>query len=506
MRAMNKIVTFEQLKDIRAAHPNKKIVHCHGVFDLFHYGHLLHLQSAKEHGDILVVTVTPDQFVNKGPGRPHYTESKRIQVLAALEIVDHIALNQTPKAIEAILALKPDVYIKGPDYKNKEADRSGGIKEEENAVNSVGGKLAFTNDQVESSSQLINRYMGLWDSKQQEVLETLRTNVGLESAIKEIDALSELKILVVGEPIVDTYVFCRPDSLSSKSPTVSASYLYQEDYTGGSLAIANHLASMGCKVSLLMTHGGEDYFRELLKSNMNPSIDIKDHVLHGIPTPRKTRYMIPFRSQRIFELQNVKADQWIKHNPRLFNWDFQELAREHDIVIMADFGHGLFESDVLRTVKKIETFKALNVQTNSGNFGFNLFTKHESYDYLSIDERECRIALQDRLSPIEELAPKVASYLEDKATSVTLGTEGSMYFDEMGESYRCPTFFKDVVDSTGAGDAYFALTSALVYMQTPQTLIPFLGNCCAGLKTMILGNKHSVSKSDLVRTVTGLLK
>jgi sugar/nucleoside kinase (ribokinase family) len=89
---------------------------------------------------------------------------------------------------------------------------------------------------------------------------------------------------------------------------------------------------------------------------------------------------------------------------------------------------------------------------------------------------------------------------------VTLGTEGSLYFDPVGNSYKCPTFFRDVIDSTGAGDAYFALTSALVYMETPQSLIPFLGNCCAGLKTMILGNKHAVSKTDLVRTVTGLLK
>ena len=60
---------------------NKKIVLCHGVFDVVHSGHLNYLKKAKQFGDILIISVTSDRFVNKGPGRPVFDINQRISFL-----------------------------------------------------------------------------------------------------------------------------------------------------------------------------------------------------------------------------------------------------------------------------------------------------------------------------------------------------------------------------------------------------------------------------------------
>jgi rfaE bifunctional protein nucleotidyltransferase chain/domain len=120
------------------------IVQCHGVFDLLHPGHVSHLAEAKAQGDILVVTVTPDRFVNKGPGRPVFTQEHRALMLAALEVVDFVAITDNPTAVDAITAIRPDVYVKGPDYTDPDDDISGNISVEEAAVVSCGGRIYFT--------------------------------------------------------------------------------------------------------------------------------------------------------------------------------------------------------------------------------------------------------------------------------------------------------------------------------------------------------------------------
>ncbi len=122
----------------------KKVVQCHGVFDLVHPGHIMHFRAARREGDALIVTVTPDRYVNKGPDRPVFHEVLRAEALAAIEAVDFVAINETPTSTEAIKKIRPDVYVKGQDYSDLDKDITGGIHEEIEAVESVGGRVHFT--------------------------------------------------------------------------------------------------------------------------------------------------------------------------------------------------------------------------------------------------------------------------------------------------------------------------------------------------------------------------
>ena len=137
----------------------KVVVHCHGVFDLLHIGHIRYFERAREEGDVLVVTVTPDRFVDKGPDRPTFTEILRAEAIASLSCVDYVAINEWPTAEETLRLLRPDVYAKGSEFKDVSSDMTGKIGREAEVVKEIGATLRFTEDIVFSSSSLINRYL-----------------------------------------------------------------------------------------------------------------------------------------------------------------------------------------------------------------------------------------------------------------------------------------------------------------------------------------------------------
>ena len=94
----------------------KKVVLCHGVFDLLHIGHINHFKESKNLGDILVVTVTQDKYVNKGPNRPIFSLNTRMESIAALKDIDYVASNIFSNAVQLIKMLKPSIYCKNyPD-------------------------------------------------------------------------------------------------------------------------------------------------------------------------------------------------------------------------------------------------------------------------------------------------------------------------------------------------------------------------------------------------------
>src|SRR6267378_1586262 len=114
-RQQHKIVSVSQLPAIRQQFRDKTIVLCHGAFDLVHIGHLIHFEEARSLGDLLVVTITADRHITKKRSVT-FTEEHRVRQVAALDIVDYVAIVHEPTALSAIEALHPDVYVKGPEY------------------------------------------------------------------------------------------------------------------------------------------------------------------------------------------------------------------------------------------------------------------------------------------------------------------------------------------------------------------------------------------------------
>jgi len=156
---MNKILGIEELAKLlgKVKAAGKKIVLCHGCFDLMHPGHIKHFQAAKKMGDVLVVTVTPDKFVDKGAGRPVFNENIRAESIAALECVDFVAINKWPDPVKTIKLLQPDIYVKGQEYE-RDKEKIAELQKDLRAVEEAGAKMAFTHEKVYSSTELLGEY------------------------------------------------------------------------------------------------------------------------------------------------------------------------------------------------------------------------------------------------------------------------------------------------------------------------------------------------------------
>jgi rfaE bifunctional protein nucleotidyltransferase chain/domain len=98
------------------ANYTKGLVLAHGCFDLLHLGHVRYLEEARNLGDRLVVSVTSDRYASKAPGRPAFTAAQRAEMLGALKCVDEVIINDYPTAVPVIERLRPEFYVKGPDY------------------------------------------------------------------------------------------------------------------------------------------------------------------------------------------------------------------------------------------------------------------------------------------------------------------------------------------------------------------------------------------------------
>ena len=175
----SKILSLNLLRKKLIKNKKKKVL-CHGVFDLIHLGHIRHLEAAKKRAEILIVNLTPDKFIKKGPNRPYFTLEQRLESIASLKCVDYVTWNNQESASDVILNLKPNFYCKGQDYKKIKEDVTGKIKTEINAIKKVKGKIIFTDDIVFSSTQLINDNFKLLNNDQQIIIERVKKKYSLK--------------------------------------------------------------------------------------------------------------------------------------------------------------------------------------------------------------------------------------------------------------------------------------------------------------------------------------
>ncbi|HBQ38605.1 MAG TPA: cytidyltransferase [Candidatus Omnitrophica bacterium] len=504
----SKIKVLQELVPIleAARERGQRVVLCHGVFDLLHPGHILHFKEARKHGDMLVVTVTPDEYVRKGPGRPVFTQRLRLETIAALEDVDYAALNEWPTAVETIQRLKPHAYVKGPDYANPAEDVTGRIRDEQAAVEAVGGRLVCTDEEVFSSSHLINRFFSRYPDSVQAYLEAFTQRYSADQVIHRLRTLSDLRALVVGEAILDQYCYCNPVGKSPKETIVSTKFLSEEHFAGGSLAVANHLAGFCREVTLITTLGTDAQQEAFIRSTLRPNVRLEGIVTAARPTITKRRFLEPNFLTKMFEVQYLDDTPIPDALERDLHARLSGALEDHDFVAVADFGHGLMTDRLRELASSARTFLALNVQSNSANLGFNPVTKYRRSDFVCIDGPELRLASGSQYGDLHLGAEQVRQRLQARTLMVSLGPRGSTIFSSTLPPVETPALATRVVDRTGAGDALFSVTSPCVYRAFPLDLVGFLGNCVGALAVETVCNREPVDPVLLQKFITSLLK
>jgi rfaE bifunctional protein nucleotidyltransferase chain/domain len=253
----HKIRTAQEIAAAVGPRPReKKVIMCHGTFDIVHPGHVRHLLYAKSKGDILVASLTADAHIAKANFRPFVPQELRAFNLAALEVVDFVVIDNDPTPIKNISLIKPDYFAKGYEYTRDGLHPR--TAEEKTAIEAYGGEIIFTpGDIVYSSSHIIETEPpAIATEKLMSILaaEGLSMNDLRRGAV---DQLEGIKVHVIGDTIIDSYTHCALIGGMTKTPTMSVRYDKRIDFVGGAGIVAKHLRSAGAEVSFSTVLGND---------------------------------------------------------------------------------------------------------------------------------------------------------------------------------------------------------------------------------------------------------
>jgi rfaE bifunctional protein nucleotidyltransferase chain/domain len=483
----------------------KSIVQCHGVFDLLHVGHIRHLAAARGMGDFLVVTVTPDRYVNKGPDRPAFGEELRAEALAALDCVDVVALNQWPTAVETVAALRPDLFVKGGEYRNGHRDVSGGIERERAAVEAAGGRLAFTDELTFSSSNLLNRFAPVVSEEARAFLRGFRERHGAAEVHAWLERARPLRALVVGETIIDEYQYCDSIGKSSKATALVAKAVSAERFAGGIMAVANHVASLCDEVTVVTQLGRlapqEDFVREHVHARVRPVFLYRDDA----PTIVKRRFIESYFFTPMFELYEINDNALGAADDAALCAALERELGHHDLVIVVDYGHCMLTTSAARLVAERARFLALNAQANAGNRGYHRISKYPRADFVCAAEHEMYLEAHDWRGDLHPVVSDVSRRLSCPRVLVTLGKRGALCYAEPDGFFEMPALASKVVDRVGAGDAFLAVAAPLAAAGAPMEIAAFAGNVAGAEAVATVGHRSYIERAGLAKHVDVLL-
>ena len=484
----------------------KTIVHSHGVFDLLHIGHIRHLEQARKMGDVLVVTVTPDRFVNKGPHRPVFNEELRAEAIAALGCVDYVAVNLWQTAVETIKLLRPDFYVKGSDEKEEDKHHKSSIALEEEAVRSVGGEVAFTRGITFSSSNLINQRLSIFPQEVSDYLTALPTRHNVGEIVRYLENARSLKVLVVGETIIDEYVYCETMGKSGKEPILAARYIDGEKFAGGILAVANHVAAFCDHVGVLTFLGKRDSQEEFIREKLSPNVEKMFLYMDNAPTIVKRRLVESYPFQKLFELYLLNGDEASVSETQALCTKLKEVLPEYDVVIVTDYGHGMLGAEAIDVLCRHARFLAVNTQVNAGNQGFHSISKYHRADYICISEKEIRMEVRSRNKDLREIILQIADKLSCDRITITRGQSGCLCYNKNEGFFEIPAFGIRIADRVGAGDAVISVTALCVAQKAPMEVVGFIGNVVGAEAVAIVGHREFIEREPLIGHIESLLK
>jgi rfaE bifunctional protein nucleotidyltransferase chain/domain len=332
----NKILNLNELKQklFLLKKNKKKIVLCHGVFDLVHIGHIEHFKYAKSMVDILICSVTNDNFVKKGPGKPIYSARDRVSVLKNLNFFDDVIISNSETAEQVIKKIKPNIYFKGIEYRENSKDLSKNIVKEIKALKKIRGKIVYTDTKTSSSSLISNTYFNFINQDAKKFITTFNASEFLERVEKNLLKKNKKKFLLIGEPIVDSNIFVKPTGKSNKNNIISSQFINNQTYAGGSLLVANFLKSFNCEFDFLIPWNKNN--SKIFKKYLNQKINIMK-IKSNVNVISKIRFLDNYNYQKLYQYsKNENSIYWTEYSKEAYKL-LKNKIKNYSYILIFDY-------------------------------------------------------------------------------------------------------------------------------------------------------------------------
>lgn len=498
-----KIVAADQLaalgRECRAR--GATVVHCHGCFDIVHPGHLRYLQFAHQQGDVLVVSLTGDDAIEKSDGmRPYVPQELRAENLAALEFVSHVVIAPGPTAEPIIEQLKPDVYIKGKEY---EHSAHPGFLAEKHLVEAQGGRVIFSSGEVVFSSSVILNKLG-------DLLagDGLGNGTRLAACCRrwgvDVASVSDMvsrgmagkRIAVVGDAMLDHYVFCDATDVAGEAPILSVRPLQETTYLGGAAIIAAHLKKLGAEAHLLTTAAEDEASSDLL--GRLDEMGVAHTTLatrHALPT--KQRFLVD--TQKLLKVDRAEAQPLDSAAERRMLGTLAEMRTSLDAVVFVDFGYGTVTPPLVEQASRMLR-QHVGVLAGDVSGPRRSLLSMKGFDLLTPTERELRSVMGDFERSLPGVAMNVMKELGAANLAVTMGRKGCVllrpreeqreqWFSTRLRSEYLPALAEHAVDPVGAGDAFLATATLAMAGGATLPQAGYIGSSAAALSVSRMGNQ-----------------
>jgi rfaE bifunctional protein kinase chain/domain len=482
----------------------QKVIMCHGTFDLVHPGHIRHLMYAKSKADVLIASLTCDAWIQKSDFRPFVPQDLRAMNLAALEVVDYVIIDQNPTPIENLKFLQPDYFAKGYEYREGRIPPK--TQEELDTLSSYGGEMIFTpGDVVFSSSKFIERCK---PNLLTEKLATLMDSEGItfDTLRGALEKFQGVRVHVVGDTIVDSYVHCAPISTgSSKTPTLSIRFERQVDYAGGAAVVAKHLRAGGAAVSFSTVLGDDDLKDFILADMAKCGIECRPVIDSTRVTTQKSAFIAS--GYRVLKYDRVDNRPVVGKTLEELQETFA--SSDADAFIFSDFRHGIFNRVTIPQLTACLPKGPLRVADSQVASRWGNILEFQGFDLITPNEREARFSLGDQDSVVRPLALELYKQANCKLLILKLGERGSITYRWAGDDVRAfftlDSFAEEVVDAVGSGDALLAYATLSLVAGQGEVVASILGSIAAGIACRHDGN-WQVTPGEIVERIDELEK
>ncbi len=472
---------------------DRRVILCHGTFDIVHPGHIRHLMFAKSKADILVVTLTGDEHIQKANFRPFVPEQLRALNLAAFEMVDYVIIDPEPKPLRNLLIIQPDFYAKGYEYGgNGNVDPR--TQEEVDALARYGGEIIFTpGDVVFSSSSIIEAAPPkLAIEKLHALMEAEDLAVG--DFRKALERFKDVTVHVVGDTIVDGYTHTTLIGGNTKTPTFSVRFERQTDYVGGAGIVAKHLRAAGAEVVFTTVLGDDPRKEFVLKDLAEAGVRVNAVIDSTRPTTHKNAFIAGgYRLLKLDTLDNRAI------TGRVFNEVRKHVESEKtQVVVFSDFRHGVFNHNTIEPLIAAIPRNAYRVADSQVATRWGNILEFKGFDLITPNEREARFALGDQDSVVRPLALKLYHQAECKTLMLKLGERGMITYrsgpvksgklEDVRAFFVMDSFTERVVDAVGSGDALLAYATLTMATSRNEVIASVLGSMAAAIECEHDGN------------------
>ena len=484
----HKIKSPEEVARLVGERPRRrKVIMCHGVFDVVHPGHLRHLLYAKSKADILVASLTADRHITKGQYRPHVPQDLRAINLAAFDMVDYVIIDPEPTPLKNLALIKPDIFAKGYEYQASGLPLK--TQNELDVIRGYGGEIIFTpGDYVFSSSQLIEAAP---PSLRIEKLVTLMEGADLtfDKLRRALDSLGGRRVHVVGDIIVDTFTYASMIGGQTKTPTISVLFDKKIDYIGGAGVVAEHLRAAGAEVAF-STVLGEDPLKDFVLEGLSKSgVECRPIIDRTRPTTNKNAIISGgYRLLKVDTLDNRSISDEI-----VLGLAKAIATEKSEALVLSDFRHGMFNRRTIPTLTDAIPARLYKVADSQVASRWGNITDFQGFDLITPNEREARFALGDQDSGIRPLAAELYDAARCKTLILKLGERGVLTcrhgdHQALGSFFVVDSFVDRLVDGVGAGDALLAYATLCMLATRSEVIATILGVMAAACECEKDGN------------------